>query len=427
VDDVADPASRQLLGNLIAIVLLLLTSAFFTGSEIGFLAVGQTRLRELSEQGSRLARVLLLMHKRRAWVLATILLGITASNYFAEKLATELGITYLGEVIGPAVAFIAIIVIVLIFCEVLPMQFALRRPERFALRAAFPIAIFSALLSPVILLLSGAARALLWLAGTPGSSLRPRLSEEQLKAMIEQGEETGAIPAGQREMLHGVLEFGDQTVAEVMTPRTEMVCVEGDQSLGEALRLGLANKHSRLPVYEENLDNITGIIFLKDLLPYLRPDQMDKPCHTAARPPHYVPESLPIDLLLRQLQARRQMMAIVRDEFGGTAGLVTVEDVLEEIVGDILDEYDVEEPEVKVVGEDELLCDAGVSLRTLQEHLAQELPVEDYDSLGGLVMDLAGRIPQAGERFEWEGLVLVVEDVAGPRLAKIRVIERGDE
>jgi len=427
VDDPADPASTILLGNLIAIAVLLLTSAFFSGSEIGFLAVGRARLRELSEQGWWVARVLLFMHERRTWVLATILVGITGSNYFAEHFATELGISYLGPTVGPLVAFVAITAVVLVFCEVLPIQFALRHPERIALWAALPITIVSVLLSPLVAAASTAARALLWLVGGRMTNLRPSLTEEQLRAMIDRGEEVGSIPAGQREILHSVLDFGDQTVAEVMTPRVDMVCISEDEPLSEALKLGVEHKHSRLPVYKGTLDDITGILFLKDLLPYLRSNQMDIPCRMTARAPYHVPENLPVDQLLRQMQSQRQMMAIVKDDFGGTAGLVTIEDVLEEIVGEIQDEYDTEEPPIRPVGPKELLCEAGITLRALQEHVSEQLPVHEHDTLGGLIMDICGHIPQAGEQLTWGKLEFIVEQMDGPRIKRVRVKDHATE
>jgi magnesium and cobalt transporter len=184
--------------------------------------------------------------------------------------------------------------------------------------------------------------------------------------------------------------------------------------------LGLERHHSRLPVYDETPDNIIGVLHLKDLLPYLLSDEMQKEARLVARCAHHVPEGLPADELLAQLQHRRHMLAVVKDEYGGTAGLVTVEDVLEEIVGDIVDEYDVEEPEIVRLSETELLCDARVGLHQLEEYVDVEFP-EDYDALGGLVMDIAGRIPRQGEAFDWHGLTFTVEAVDDPRLEKIRV------
>jgi len=208
-----------------------------------------------------------------------------------------------------------------------------------------------------------------------------------------------------------------------MTPRPDIVAVEASATVREALRAALEAKHSRLPVLEGDKDHIIGILYVKDLLPYVRLGELDKPVRLGARPPHFVPESLPVDELLRQLRVGRRSLAIVYDEFGGTAGLVTVEDLLEEIVGDIQDEYDIEQPEI-VRTDSCIMCDASISLHDLDNLVAESLPTEDYDSLGGVVLELAGRIPQAGESFDWGGLTLTVEEMEGLRISRVRVSER---
>jgi len=207
-----------------------------------------------------------------------------------------------------------------------------------------------------------------------------------------------------------------------MTPRLDMDSVEAHQTLAEALALGLQENHSRLPVYEGSPDHIIGILHLKDLLPYVLKGETDRPVRRVARSAHHVPETLRADELLHQLQSKRQMLAVVKDEYGGTAGVVTVEDLLEEIVGEIVDEYDVEEPDIVEVSPTELLCDARVGLHELEPYVPGELPTEDYESLAGVVLDLAGRVPEQGEEFAWRGLRLVVAAVNGPRLERIRVL-----
>ena len=409
------------------ILLLLGVSAFFSGSEVAFLAVGDARLRYLTEKGWRLARLLLFLRGHRTWVLSTVLIAITVSNYTAERLATTLAVKYIDPTIGPIIAYVSVIVIVLIFCEVTPIQYAIRHTEPMAARAAVPIAIFATVLAPVIFVLTTIARGLLFVAGVRPDSATAPVTEDQLKAMIEQGEQEGTVPAVQRRMLYGALDFGDQTVAQVMTPRPDIVWVDAEDSLQEALATGSTEGFSRLPVCEDDLDDVVGIIHLKDILPYLRKGEMDKPVRRVARAPMFVPESLPANVLLRQLQANHRTIAIVKDEFGGTAGLVTVEDLLEEIVGEITDEYDVAELEIEAVGEHELLCDARISLHLLATYVLEELPETEYDSLGGLILDIAGHIPTEGEQLSWGRLILVVEETAGNRIEKVRVIQQTHE
>lgn len=404
----------------VLILLLLVVSAFFSGSEVAFLAVGLTRLRQLSGEGRRLARLLLFLRRHRAWVLSTVLIAITASNYLAERTATELAIRYMGPAAGPVTAFVVMTLVILIFCEVTPIHYGARHAETHSLRTVVPISLAALLLAPVVAAVTTISRGLLYLLGVRDGHALPEVTEDHLKAMIQQS----LVPAGQGRMLYGVLDFGDQTVAQVMTPRPDVTAVEAHRSIGEALSRGLEHKYSRLPVYEGSIDNIIGVLYLKDLLPYVRGDETDQPLRRVTRPPLYVPESLPANLLLRQLQSNQQMMAIAKDEYGGTAGIVTVEDLLEEIVGEIQDEYDEEEPEITPIAAGTCLCEAGVSLHSLQHFVHQELPTDEHDSLGGLILELAGDIPQVGETFSYGNLHLIVEQAEGPRLVKIRVVER---
>ena len=409
-------------GDLVILVVLLILAAFFSGTEAAYLAVSRTRVRQMREQRLFGASLLHLQHRYRPIVLTVLLLGGTFAHYMAERVATLLSISLLGPAFGPIVAVIVMTTIIIVCCEVVPIQIGAGSPERIARLGALLITPVSLLLMPVVLLLSYTSRALLYLSGVRTGRLLPGVSEEHLKAMIEQSEEQGVLEAGERRMMHGVLDFADRTTAQLMPPRQDMVAVPADATLAQALQLGLQHCHSRLPVYEETTDDIIGVLHLKDLLPYLIKGETDLQAKVVARCAHHVPEALPADELLRQLQKRHHMLAIVKDEYGGTAGLVTVEDVLEEIVGEIVDEYDVEEPQIIRVSETELICDARLGLHQLEEYVTEDLPGDDYDSLGGLVMDIAGRIPTVGETFHWHHLQFTVEAASGPRLERIRMI-----
>jgi len=405
------------------IVLLLCISAFFSGSEVAFLAVSDTRLHYLSKQGSRLAQVLAFLRGRRVWVLSTVLIAITASNYSAERLATRAAAEHIGPTFGPLVAYIAITIIVVIFCEITPIQYAARHREAVGLPASIPIAVLAALLTPIVFILTGLTRGVLFLAGVRRDTISPPVTEDQLKTMIEQGQRQGTVASSQQRMLYGALDFGDQTVAQVMTPRPDIVWVERDETLQRALDIATTAGFSRLPVCRQDPDDVVGIIYIKDILPYLRAEEMDKSVRQVARASFFVPESLPANILLQQLQSRRGSIAVVKDEFGGTAGVVTVEDLLEEIVGEITDEYDTEEPEIELLSEDELICDAGVSLHLLANYVREDLPETDYDSLAGLILDLAGHIPSAGEQVSWGKLTFRVEQIADNRIEKVRIVQ----
>ncbi len=413
----------ELAWQLPVLLMLLLLSMLFTASEIGFLSVSRSRVERMREDGGRLGGVIAYLHGHRALLLSVIILSITTCNYTAERIATNIGISALGTPWGPVVAAAIMTAIILTFCETTPMHWAASGPARAVRWTGGLVYFFSIILRPIVFVISGIVRLGLRLFGVRAATILPSVSEEQLKAMIEACEEQGELQACERRMLRGVLAFGDQRVKEVMTPRRDMVCVDLDATMQDVLDLGLGSRHTRLPIYDETPDSIVGIISLKDLLPYLARGEMDQPAKLAARPALHLLENLPADIALKQLQEARQLMAVVRDEYGGTAGLVTVEDLLEEIVGDILDEYDVEEPEVLAVAPDEYVCDATVSLRILANYIDAPLPVEDFDSLGGWLLDLAGRIPRAGESFQEDGLRFMVEQSSETRIEKVRVTE----
>ncbi|MGM0494753.1 MAG: hemolysin family protein [Armatimonadota bacterium] len=407
---------------------LLALAVFFAGSEVAFLAVPQSWVRQKAESGSKLGRILLALQDRRSIVLATLLVGITGSYYWAEHIAVKMSIDLWGAVLGPglaaAVALAVITVVVQVFGEAIPMQFALRNTRRFASFCAPVLGFFAIVFYPVVVVLSLIVRGILYVVGLGGHGMLPTMTEQQLKAMIEEGQSQGALAEGTGRMLHGALDFGDQTAAQVMTPRPDMKCIEDTATIGEALLFAMENKHSRVPIYKEDKDHITGILYIKDVLPYVRLGETDRSVRIVARPPHFVPEGLPADELLRQLRIGRRTMAIVYDEFGGTAGLVTVEDLLEEIVGDIQDEYDVEQPEI-VQADGCLLCNAAIGLHELDNIVGQPLPTEDYDSLAGVVLAAAGhRIPQEGETFDWGALELTVEKMEGRRIVSVSIVER---
>jgi putative hemolysin len=410
-------------GQVVVLLLLLFGSAFFTASEVGFLTISRSRVEQWRQTGGWSARVISYFHGHRAILLSTLILGITTCNYMAERIATGVFSTWLGAAVGPLVAFLIMTFIILTFCEATPMHWAACNEERAVRIMVAPVFIIAVIMAPAVFIISNTARGFLRLLGVRAGSVLPSVSEDQLKEMIEAGEEQGELEASEKRMLRGVLDFGDQKVSEVMTPRRDMVCVEQNESLQTALSTGIESRHTRLPVYDETPDNIVGMLSLKDLLPYLVAGEMDKPCKLVARPAYHVMEKLSADVALKQLQGARQMIAVVHDEYGGTAGVVTVEDLLEEIVGDILDEYDQEEPEVVQVGVGEYVCDAGVSLRILANYISRPLPVTEFDSLGGWLLDLAGHIPDAGETFEADDLRITVEQVTETRIEKTRVLD----
>jgi CBS domain containing-hemolysin-like protein len=421
VDD--GPSSLGLVG----LILLLAVQALFSASEIGFLAISPARARHMRDAGSRVAGLIILLKRYRSFALAALLLGITGAVYESEHLAAMLTIRALGPELGPRwgppLSVVWLTLVVLVFAEVTPISWAAHNPVKAAKVGAWPIAVLAVVALPVTLVLAAFSLLVQWVLSRLGRTA-PAYTENELKTMIGAIADRGEYAPTDERILKGILNFGDQTAAQVLRPRPDMVCVSAEEALGEALDVMLERGHSRLPVIGDDRDDIVGVLYAKDLLPYLRRGETDKPCRLVARPALFVPESLPVDRLLRQLQADRRVLAIVQDEYGGTAGLVTVEDILEEIVGPIRDEYDEEEPEVRVLGESEWSFAATVNLHEVDNYVDSDLPEDEYDTLAGLLLDVAQRIPQEGETFTFERIEMTVERMDGSRIDRIRVVER---
>jgi len=400
------------------IVLLLGLQALFTASEIGIFATGVVRARRRADEGSRAAALIVRLLKDRSRLLTTILVAITAILYVVETIATWAG-DKLNPRYGHVIAFVAITAVVIVFTEVTPVAIASKRPERTALFTAPLVALANIVLWPVVAALSGISRGVLRLFGVSRDG-RPTVTEAEFLSMIDDA----AVAEHEKRMLRSVFDFGDRTVSEVMVPRTDMVCIEESKTLREALELHVKSGFTRLPVYREHVDNIVGINYSKDLLPFISANKLDAPVSAAMREPYCVPESKKLDELLPEMQVQHRLMAIVVDEFGGTAGLVTMEDILEEIVGEIFDEYDrpAEEPLVRREGAGSYVILGRAPLHQLNRELGLSLPEEQSETLGGLVSELLGAIPTGGERVTYEDrLRFEVLEVDGNRVHKVRV------
>ncbi|TMI79447.1 MAG: HlyC/CorC family transporter [Bacillati bacterium ANGP1] len=249
----------------------------------------------------------------------------------------------------------------------------------------------------------------------------PLVTQEQLRFLVQVGEEEGVIEQEEREMIHSVFEFGDTVVREVMRPRVDISAVPADATLNRALALMTERGHSRLPVYEGTIDHVLGVVYIRDLIPALRHGRLDQPVSELKRPPFFVPESKKVDELFKEMQQKKVSMAIVLDEYGGTAGLVTVEDLLEEIVGEIQDEYDLEEKPIQLVDDRTAVVNARIHLDEVGELLGVRLPQDEVDTVAGLVYSLFGRVPTPGETIALPGIELRVEKTLGQRITRVRI------
>ncbi len=403
------------------IIALLCGVAFFSATEIAFLAADRVRVREEAEAGSVTARLLLTFFSRPNQVLSTILICITALLYFSEHIATIIA-TELWATLGPVVAFFAIGLVAMVFAEVTPIILASQAPDRLLRLAAWPLKGTVVLLALVVVPVTRISNFLVRLVGLRAGE-EPIVTEEEIKTTITVAQEQGVMAETRHRMLHGVLEFTDRQVSEVMVPRTDMVCVEANEPIQKALDLIVDERHSRLPVYEGDVDKIVGILYAKDLIPALQHGDRTTPVARFAREAQFVPETKKVRDLMRDFQAEERVMAMVVDEFGGIAGLVTMEDLLEEIVGEIYDETDEVNAEVEVISENEILCDGVVPIHTMNKLLHTDIQEAGYETVGGLVQDIAGYLPEAGEVCRRDNLTLTVEQVEGKRISKVRVVK----
>ena len=406
-------------GEIVLLVVCTLVACIASGAETALTSVGRFRIQRLAKEGSRAARILQRLHEDPNRFLSTVLVINTIALILASFATTLLAVRYVPAVYGfwgDLVVALALSLLVLIFAEVTPKSFAIRHAERIAL-----------LVAPVVQGLSRPLRPLLWFitivarAVTGGRAARaPYLTEEELVSMLDVSE----IEEEEREMISGIIEIGDKAVREVMVPRTDIVAASRDASMEDILEVARKSGHTRIPIYGDGLDDIVGLIHVKDLIPSLLQDPRP-PFHLAAlmRKAVYTPESKMVDELLHQMQSERVHMMIVLDEYGGTAGLVTLEDLLEEIVGEIRDEYDVAEEEpLHVTGDRTAVVDARFSMAELNERLDLGLAESgDYDSVGGYVLATLGRFPEAGTTFAAGRVRWTVEAVDGFRVLRVRL------
>ena len=431
--------------DLVVVTLLILVGGFFAASEIALITAKRHRLQQLADDGDGAARTASRLTSDPSRFLATIQIAITFLGFLASAVGAVAFSSGLAEVIrgvpldpirdaADTIAFVIMTLLIalasIIIGELVPKTLALNFPERLALIVARPIGLLQSLLWPIVW---GVTRLSTILVRLLGGKERPQggyLSTEELKMLIETGSEQGQIEEEEKEMIHGVIELGDKRVHEVMVPRIGIRAINVDDTLDEVLDMIIRAGHSRLPVFEESLDNIVGILYAKDLLPYLKGNGLshgDIDVRKLVRAPVYVPESKPVDDLLHEMQVAKRHIAIVVDEYGGTAGLVTMEDVVEEIVGEIQDEYDSEDPMVEDLSTDEeeiFRIDGRVSmddLRDLFDLTDDDEPDEDaYDTVGGFVVHRVGRIPLPGAEIPFRnGIVIRVEAAEPRRVAKV--------
>lgn len=403
------------------LVFFILCSAFFSVSETALFSANRVVLRQRRAQGDRRARTAYNLLSQAGELLTTILAGSTMATIAATVVSTSIALSLVGRRGGEWVAFLGTTFVVLILAEIGPKTLAARHADRLALAVAGPISTLMRVFTPLIRVLSLIATTLIRPFGGHITPRAPLVTEEQLRFLVEVSEEEGVIEEKERDMIHSIFEFGDTVVREVMRPRVDIVAVPAEATVNGAIGLMAEHGHSRLPVFEGTIDHIVGVVYMRDLIPALRQGRLDLPVSEVRRPAFFVPETKKVDELFKEMQQRKVSMAIVLDEFGGTAGLVTVEDLLEEIVGEIQDEYDLEEKPIQLLDANTALVNARIHVEEINELLGTRLPQEDVDTVAGLVYSLFGRVPAQGEQVTLPGVELKVEKTLGQRITRVRI------
>ncbi|MGH9399511.1 MAG: hemolysin family protein [Thermoanaerobaculia bacterium] len=404
----------------ISFVVSILCSAFFAGAETALLSLGRIDMQRMREKGDRRAGLIRSLKAHAPRLFAAILVGQNLFNSAASALATALFTSWLGDLYGLPIAILFSTVVLFIFAEMLPKAVGVAAPVALSRVVAAPLAAIMRAVSPFTDLFVAATSRALALFGLRAT--RPGLTEDELKSVFNLGADEGVIHGEERRRLHKVIEFGDKTVRDIMVPRTRIVALPETAGFRDVRLVLSEHKLSRLPIYRGNLDNIVGILRAKDLFDVTDEQESGFELQKYLHPPLLAPQFKPAEDVFREMRRRRTHMAIVMDEFGGTAGLVTLEDAIEELLGPIQDEYDEETPGFAPAGDDAFLLDGTLRLEVLAERFGIDLPRDEADTIAGHLMLRFGRIPRKGERWKGRAADFVVEEATPTAIKKVRMI-----
>ncbi len=408
---------------LVLLIVCLFLSAFFSGSETAFISLQKVRVQHLVDTKVRGAKQVAKLMERPEKFLSTVLLGNNLVNTAAAALATFLAIRLWGAQWGVLISTIVVTIALLIFCETTPKTIATRHAERLSLALVRPIGALSWLLTPFVVALSWIASGFAKMFG--GTAVpRSLASEEEIRTMISVGHKEGTVDEEEAEMLHNVFEFGNRPVREVMVPRTEVIWVTKGTKMADFLKLYAQSPLSRFPVYEDNVDNVVGILSIKDIVMAQAKGALEGKdvINDLIRPAYFAPETKRVSELFTEMRDKNYRMTVVVDEFGGTAGVVSLSGLMEEIVGPVGDELASIEKEYESIDEYTFQVDGGMRVEEANEEMGLGLPEgEDYETVAGFVLDLLGHIPREGERLKYKRLKIVITEMRGMKIEKIRL------
>ena len=429
------------MSQVIVLAILILINAFFAATEIAFISLNDAKIEKQAKEGNKKAKQIKKMLREPSKFLATIQIGITlagflssafAADAFADDLAPALeNLMPLGLAVWRNISIILITIILsyfsLIFGELVPKRLAMKNSEKIAFGTIGIIRAISIITAPFVKLLTASTNGISKLFGITETD-EETVTEEEIRMMVDVGEEKGSIKEEEKELINNVFEFNDKVVSEIMIHRKDIYAIDINSDIDNILKELDEYKYSRIPVYEENIDNIVGMLFIKDLLANVKKKDKVK-ISKIIREPYFVSENKQIDELFRDLQKNKHQLAIVLDEYGGTAGLVTMEDIIEELVGNIFDEYDDEEKEFEKIDDNTFLISGSVSIHDLRKILGVEIPEGEYDTLSGYLIELLGRIPSDDEKpvIETKRVTYKIEDYEEKRILWVKACRNNVE
>ncbi|MBQ2776946.1 MAG: HlyC/CorC family transporter [Peptococcaceae bacterium] len=409
----------------VIIAVLIALSAVFSSAETAFLSTNRIRMRNLHEDGEKRAGLVLSMLENQNKLISSLLVGNNIVNISASAIATKIATDIFNDA-GVGIATGVMTLLVLVFGEVIPKNLAAAHAESWAMFIAPFIRAVSIVLTPLVFLLTKLSDFVVSFSKKYDDDDSPTITEDEFRLLVDVGQEEGVFDESESEMINSIMEFDEIVVKEIMVPRIDIVGLDGEDNVNEALRLIIDGGHSRIPVYEDSIDNIVGILYAKDIFEHMNEDFEQLKVKTLIRNAYYIPETKKVDDLLEELRMKKVHMAIILDEYGGTSGLVTIEDLLEEIIGDIQDEYDAEEDLIVMHSDTVLVADARTPIHDVEEAFDIELDEEilddsEADTIGGIAFEHLGGIPEKGDEVTVDRFHIRVVEVQGRRIAKVEV------
>ena len=413
--------STSILIQSIILFILLVASGFFSASETSLMSLSKIRIRHMQEEGVKGAKLVANLIEDSNKLLSTILIGNNIVNIAATSISTALFTSLIPGASGVAVATAFMTVLVLLFGEITPKTIAANNSEKVAIFVSKPIKIIIFILKPVVWIFNLVTGVIFKILGVKDKGTQPYITEEELKTMVNVSHEEGVLEIEERQIINNVFQFGDMQAKEAMVQRLDMIAINIEDNYEQIIDIFKTEKFSRMPVYNESIDDIIGILNIKDII-FLNEDEIENfDIRNYIRDPFFMYEFKTITQLLEEMKKEKSQMAIVVDEYGGTAGLITLEDLIEVIVGDIEDEYDEEEDEIQVIKEDEYIVDGSIKINDLNELIGVKLESEEFDSIGGYIIGHLRRLPEENEVIEVDNMKFCIDSLDKNRIKKVRV------